>query len=159
MNESVDPILLEVFINALISVGEEMAAKMKRSARSIQGRSGDCSTILVDSRGEIIAQGQGAQFHMGYAKAVMPNVLKKWHGRLKDGDMVALNDPYQGLSHLPDIVLIAPVFWHDRIAAYATIVTHHSDIGGRFPGGQGMASEELYEEGLRLPNIKHYENG
>jgi N-methylhydantoinase B len=159
MKESVDPILLEVFINALVSVGEEMAAKMKRSARSIQGRSGDCSTILVDSGGEIIAQGQGAQFHMGYAKAVMPNVLKKWHGRLQDGDMIALNDPYQGLSHLPDIVLIAPVFWGGQIAAYATIVTHHSDIGGRFPGGQGIASEELYEEGLRLPNIKLYENG
>jgi N-methylhydantoinase B len=154
-----DPILLEVFNNALISVGEEMAATMKRTARSMSARGGDCSTVLADSRGEIIAQGQGTLFHVGYAQITLPGILKKWTGKLRPGDMVAVNDPYQGMSHLPDIVLTAPVFWKGEIVAYVMIVAHQTDIGGRFPGGQGMPCAEIFEEGIIIPNIKLYHEG
>ncbi|MGE0383348.1 MAG: hydantoinase B/oxoprolinase family protein [Gammaproteobacteria bacterium] len=155
----VDAILLEIFDNALTAVGEEMAAVMKRGARSMTARNGDCSTIIADRQGEVIAQGQGALFHMGYAKSVLPFVLSKWRGRLRPGDIVAVNDPYQGLSHLPDILLVSPVFRDGDVVAYVTIVAHQTDIGGRFPGGQGTASREIYEEGLILPSVLLYEQG
>jgi N-methylhydantoinase B len=159
MTAGPDPITVEVFHHALTAVGEEMAATMRHTARSLFARGGDCSTVLADARGEIIAQGQGTLFHMGYARAVMPFILEKWGDRLGEGDIVAVNDPYQGLSHLPDIVLIAPVIWQGRTIAYTLIVSHQTDIGGRWPGGQGIASAEVFEEGLIIPSVKLYEAG
>jgi N-methylhydantoinase B len=159
MNDTVDPILLEVINNALTAIGDEMGNTMKRTARSITARIGDFSTVLVDARGRVIAQGQGAGFHLGYIRGVMPAVLKKFAGKLRPGDILASNDPYGGLSHLPDIVLLAPIFWRDTMVGFSTLVTHHSDIGGRFPGGQSSVCAEIYEEGLRLPCVKLYEEG
>ncbi|HKD68965.1 MAG TPA: hydantoinase B/oxoprolinase family protein [Candidatus Binataceae bacterium] len=159
MDDTVDPILLEVINNALTAIGDEMGNTMKRTARSITARIGDFSTVLVDARGRVIAQGQGAGFHLGYIRGVMPAVLKKFAGKLRPGDILASNDPYGGLSHLPDIVLLAPIFWHETMIGFSTLVTHHSDIGGRFPGGQSSVCSEIYEEGLRLPCVKLYEEG
>src|SRR5579885_246743 len=159
MDETVDPILLEVINNALTAIGDEMGNTMKRTARSITARIGDFSTVLVDARGRVIAQGQGAGFHLGYIRGVMPALLKKFAGKLRPGDILASNDPYGGLSHLPDIVLLAPIFWRDTMVGFSTLVTHHSDIGGRFPGGQSTVCAEIYEEGLRLPCVKLYEEG
>jgi N-methylhydantoinase B len=159
MNDAVDPILLEVINNALTAIGDEMGNTMKRTARSITARIGDFSTVLVDARGRVIAQGQGAGFHLGYIRGVMPAVLSKFAGKLRPGDILASNDPYGGLSHLPDIVLLAPIFWRDTMIGFSTLVTHHSDIGGRFPGGQSTVCTEIYEEGLRLPCVKLYDEG
>src|SRR5579885_2842133 len=159
MNHSVDPILLEVINNALTAIGDEMGNTMKRTARSITARIGDFSTVLVDARGRVIAQGQGAGFHLGYIRGVMPALLAKFAGKLRPGDILASNDPYGGLSHLPDIVMLAPIFWRDTMVGCSTLVTHHSDIGGRFPGGQSTVCSEIYEEGLRLPCVKLYAEG
>jgi N-methylhydantoinase B len=159
MDETVDPILLEVINNALTAIGDEMGNTMKRTARSITARIGDFSTVLVDARGRVIAQGQGAGFHLGYIRGVMPALLAKFAGKLCPGDILASNDPYGGLSHLPDIVLLAPIFWRDTMVGFSTLVTHHSDIGGRFPGGQSAVCSEIYEEGLRLPCVKLYSEG
>jgi N-methylhydantoinase B len=159
MNDTVDPILLEVINNALTAIGDEMGNTMKRTARSITARIGDFSTVLVDAQGRVIAQGQGAGFHLGYIRGVMPALLQKFAGKLRPGDILASNDPYGGLSHLPDIVLLAPIFWRDTLIGFSTLVTHHSDIGGRFPGGQSAVCAEIYEEGLRLPCVKLYSEG
>src|SRR5579875_553455 len=159
MNDTVDPIMLEVINNALTAIGDEMGNTMKRTARSITARIGDFSTVLVDAQGRVIAQGQGAGFHLGYIRGVMPAVLRKFGGKLRPGDILASNAPYGGLSHLPDIVLLAPTFWRDTLIGFSTLVTHHSDIGGRFPGGQSAVCAEIYEEGLRLPCVKLYSEG
>ncbi len=159
MSDAADPILLEVLNNALTAIGDEMGNTMKRTARSITARAGDFSTVLVDARGRVISQGHGAGFHLGYIRGVMPALLEKFGGKLQPGDILASNDPYGGLSHLPDIVLLAPIFWRDTLVGYSTLVTHHSDIGGRFPGGQSVVCTEIYEEGLRLPCVKLYEEG
>jgi N-methylhydantoinase B len=159
MNDTVDPIMLEVINNALTAIGDEMGNTMKRTARSITARIGDFSTVLVDAHGRVIAQGQGAGFHLGYIRGVMPALLRKFAGKLRPGDILASNDPYGGLSHLPDIVLLAPIFWRDTLVGFSTLVTHHSDIGGRFPGGQSAVCAEIYEEGLRLPCVKLYSEG
>ena len=160
MEKRFDPILLEVMNNELTAVAEEMAITMKRTARSIVAKEGgDFSTALVDAEGRLIAQGMAVGAHLGYIVGVMPWVLKKFSGHLQPGDLIAANDPYWGLSHLPDIVLIMPIFWRDELCGFAAVVEHHTDIGGRFPGGMGIACAEIYEEGVRLPGVKFYSAG
>jgi N-methylhydantoinase B/oxoprolinase/acetone carboxylase alpha subunit len=160
MEKRFDPILLEVMNNELTAVAEEMAITMKRTARSIVAKEGgDFSTALVDAEGRLIAQGMAVGAHLGYIVGVMPWVLKKFSGHLQPGDIIAANDPYWGLSHLPDIVLIMPIFWRNELCGFAAVVEHHTDIGGRFPGGMGIACAEIYEEGVRLPGVKFYSAG
>jgi N-methylhydantoinase B len=155
-----DSVLVEVMKNELTSIGEEMGIAMHRTARSLIAREGsDFSTALVDAEGRLIAQGLTIGIHLGYIKGVMREVLAKFGGNLRPGDIVVSNDPYWGMSHLPDIVLVAPIFWRGQLVAFSTIVAHHTDIGGRFAGGMGIACAELYEEGLRLPGVKLYEEG
>src|SRR5947199_8342570 len=111
MEKQFDPILLEVLKNELTAATEEMDITMKRAARAVAAKEvGDFSTALVDAEGRIIVQGQTIGGHLGYIVSVMPWVLKKFGGRLQKGDVIAANDPYWGLSHLPDIVLIMPIF-------------------------------------------------
>lgn len=160
MEKKFDAVLVEVMKNELTAIAEEMAITMKRTARSIVAKEGgDFSTALVDAKGRPIAQGVAAGAHLGYIMGVMPWVLKKFGGSLKKGDVIISNDPYWGLSHLPDIVAIMPIFWREDLCGFAAVVQHHTDIGGRFPGGMGLACAEIYEEGLRLPGVKLYSTG
>ncbi|MBT6273079.1 MAG: hydantoinase B/oxoprolinase family protein, partial [Chromatiales bacterium] len=131
-----DPILVEVMKNELTAIAEEMGITMKRTARSLVAKEGaDFSTALTDARGRLIAQGLTIGIHLGYIAGVMPWVLERFGDALRPGDIIASNDPYGGLSHFPDIVLVMPVFWRDQLVGFSTIVAHHTDIGGRFPGG------------------------
>ena len=160
MEKQFDPILVEVMKNELTAVAEEMGITMKRTARSLAAKEGgDFSTALVDAEGRLIAQGLTIGIHLGYIMGVMPWVLQKFGSSLRKGDVIVSNDPYGGMSHLPDIVFVMPIFWRDALCGFAAIVEHHTDIGGRFPGGMGIACAEIYEEGVRLPGVKLYEAG
>lgn len=160
MTQQFDPILIEVLKNELTAVAEEMGITMKRTARSLGAKEGaDFSTALVDATGRLIAQGLTIGVHLGYIMGVMPWVLRKFGGNLHPGDVIVSNDPYGGVSHFPDIVLVMPIFWRDQLVGFSAIVEHHTDIGGRFPGGMGIACAEVYEEGVRIPGVKLYERG
>ncbi len=160
MDRQFDPVLVEVLRNELTAVAEEMGITMKRTARSLGAREGaDFSTALVDGQGRLIAQGLTIGIHLGYIMGVMPWVLEKFSGRLEQGDILVSNDPYGGMSHLPDIVVLMPVFWQGEVVGFSAVVEHHTDIGGRFPGGMGISCGEIYEEGVRLPGVKLYSAG
>jgi len=160
MTTAFDPILVEVLKNELTAVAEEMGITMKRTARSLVAKEGaDFSTALTDAEGRLIAQGLTIGIHLGYIAGIMPWLLERYHGDLHPGDVIASNDPYRGVSHFPDIVLVRPVFWEGELVGFAAMVAHHTDIGGRFPGGMGAACAELYEEGVRIPGIKLYDKG
>jgi len=160
VDQSFDPILIEVLKNELTAVAEEMGITMKRTARSLGAKEGaDFSTALVDAQGQLIAQGLTIGVHLGYIMGVMPWVLRKFGGKLYPGDIIVSNDPYGGVSHFPDIVLVMPVFWREQLVGFSAIVEHHTDIGGRFPGGMGIACAEVYEEGVRIPGVKLYDQG
>ncbi len=154
-----DPILIEVMKNELISIGENMGITLKRTARSLAAQVGDFSTSIVDEEGRILAQGFAIGLQIGYVTGVMPLFLNKFRDKLAEGDIVISNDPYGGASHLPDIILVAPIFWQGRVEGYVVTVLHHSDIGGRFPGGTGISCTEIFEEGLRLPTVRLYREG
>ena len=160
VDDGFDPILVEVLKNELTAVAEEMGITMKRTARSLVAKEGaDFSTALTDAEGRLIAQGLTIGIHLGYIAGIMPWLLERYRDDLHPGDVIASNDPYRGVSHFPDIVLVRPIFWEEKLAGFAAIVAHHTDIGGRFPGGMGAACAELYEEGVRIPGVKLYDRG
>ena len=158
MSDVFDPVLAEVMRHELIAASEEMNITMKQTTRSIVAKEGgDFSAGLLDPQGQVIAQ--AVPYGLGYFTAVMPHIIAQYGGSLRPGDIIISNDPYGGLSHLPDIAVVLPIFWHGEHRGFAAVVQHHTDIGGRFPGGMGLPCAEIYEEGLRLPALRYYEGG
>ncbi len=155
-----DAIRLEVLRHELTSVAEEMGITMQRTARSFTAREGgDYSTALIGPTGGLIAQGFANGIHLGSLVEIMIPLLDKFDGSLYEGDILISNDPYGGLSHLPDIAMVMPVFVAGELAGFSAIDLHHSDIGGRHAGGMGVASRQIFEEGIRLPGVKLYDRG
>lgn len=155
--ERYDPIELELFKNIFISISEEMAAVLGRTALSpnIKERK-DFSCALFNDRGETLAQGSHIPVHLGAmplsVRAAMESV------RFEEGDLVILNDPYRGGTHLPDITCVSPVFVRGKLSFFAANRAHHSDIGGMTPGSMPLA-QEIFQEGLIIPPLKLLRKG
>lgn len=153
---AVDPILLEVLRNELVAVTEEMAISIAKTGRSPMLRTGDFATALADRRGNVIGLQSPALFVCVFT-TVMESVLRKWGGDLAPGDVVLCNDPYLGGSHKPDVFVVMPVFHVDELAGFTLAYSHHTDVGGRFPGGMSSQALNSYEEGIHLPAVKLYD--
>lgn len=149
----VDPAELEIFKNLFHSVAEEMGAALRRSAFSpnIKERRDYSCAVFDDSR-SVVAMGDHMPVHLGS----MPMSVAAAVGALKlgPGDVAMLNDPYAGGTHLPDITLVMPVFvsGDSRALFYVANRAHHADVGGARPASMGL-SEEIYQEGLRIPPV------
>ena len=163
-----DPIELEIFKNLYHSIAEEMGAALRRTAFSpnIKERR-DYSCAVFDSQGEVIAMGDHMPVHLGSMPMSVRAAIEKCE--LTPGDMVMLNDPFAGGTHLPDITLVAPVFVGNggsqadrrrRIAPdfYVASRAHHADVGGTYPGSMGLC-REIYQEGFRIPPVKVMRGG
>lgn len=150
-------IQLEVFKNLLNSIPEEMGVVLKKSSFSpnIKERL-DFSCALFNSKGELIAQAAHIPVHLGAMPLSIVAAMKKID--FSEGDMVILNDPFQGGTHLPDITIIAPIFHKNHLFGFAANRAHHADIGGMTPGSMPIATE-IFQEGLILPPVKLIENG
>lgn len=148
-----DPIDLEVFKNIFVSISEEMGAVLGRTALSpnIKERK-DFSCALFTAAGETFAQGSHIPVHLG-AMPLSVQASLKTVVSLTDGDLVILNDPYRGGTHLPDITCISPVFVGKKLIFFVANRAHHSDVGGMTPGSMPLASE-IYQEGLIIPPVK-----
>ena len=155
---AVDAISLEVFKNMFISVAEEMGVALQRTSYSpnIKERR-DFSCAVFDAQGQMVAQAAHVPVHLGAMPASVQAALKPFPGGLRSGDMVILNDPYLGGTHLPDITLVAPVFVEEdgvqNLAGFVANRGHHADVGGMTPGSLPL-STELYQEGTIIPPIK-----
>lgn len=149
-----DPARLEVFKQLFQAVAEEMGEALMRTGYSpnIKERR-DYSCAVFDARGETIAQAEHLPVHLGSMPMSVRAALAAH--TLAPGDMVLLNDPYAGGTHLPDITLVAPVFARagESPAFYAANRAHHADVGGIAPGSLSLASE-IYQEGIILPPVK-----
>jgi N-methylhydantoinase B len=154
----VDAISLEVFKNLFISVSEEMGVALKRTSYSpnIKERR-DFSCAIFDPQGQMVAQAAHQPVHLGAMPASVQAALDTFPEALRPGDMVILNDPYLGGTHLPDITLVAPVYVEEgggrHLVGFVSNRGHHADVGGMTPGSLPL-STELYQEGLILPPIK-----
>ena len=159
MERTFDPILVEVMKHELAAVAEEMAIAVSKTGRSAMVKIGDFAAAICDGQGRLIGPGYAAPFQLAIFMEVMASVVEKWGGQLKPGDILLVNDPYAGMGHLPDVAIVAPVFWKDEVVAFNLAYSHHTDIGGRFAGGFSSQCTETFEEGLRLPIVKLYSEG
>ena len=160
MARQIDPTSLEVMRNALESIADTMAITLFRTSRSAVVRLGwDFSTSILTPQGDLVGQGMCHPIHLGGMMPALKGCLAHFGDDFHEGDILINNDPYEGAQHLPDIYLFKPVFIDDRPVAFVSAIAHHSDIGGRVPGGQGFDNTEIYQEGLRIPPLKLFERG
>lgn len=154
---SFDPIELELFKNIFVSISEEMGAVLGRTSLSpnIKERK-DFSCALFNRKGETFAQGSHIPVHLGAMPLSVQAALKTVEFR--EGDILILNDPYRGGTHLPDLTCITPVFFEKKLEFFVANRAHHSDIGGMSPGSMPLATE-IFQEGLIIPPVKLREKG
>jgi N-methylhydantoinase B/oxoprolinase/acetone carboxylase alpha subunit len=154
----IDAIEFEIFKNIFLSIAEEMGVTLCRTGFSpnIKERL-DYSCAVYDGAGDTIAQGDHMPVHLGAmplsVRAAIDNV------DMEPGDIVMLNDPFQGGTHLPDITLVSPVATKGRqVSFYVANRAHHSDVGGMSPGSMPVA-REVYQEGLIIPPVRLVRKG
>lgn len=154
----ISPVRLEVFRHLFASVAEEMGVILGRSSYSanIKERK-DFSCAIFNGSGEIIAQAAHIPVHLGSMPLSVQAAINKI-ALFEPGDLILVNDPYSGGTHLPDITLIEPVFVQDRLAFFVANRAHHSDVGGMSPGSMPLANE-IFQEGLIIPPVKLYCKG
>jgi N-methylhydantoinase B len=175
-----DPVELEIFKNLYHSIAEEMGAALRRTAFSpnIKERR-DYSCAVFDGAGEVIAMGDHMPVHLGSMPMSVRAAIDA--GAMEPGDVVMLNDPFRGGTHLPDITLVAPVYVEGRVKSgirgrgsvrlslsagrrnsnpdfYVASRAHHADVGGAYPGSMGLC-REIYQEGVRIPPVKLMRRG
>jgi N-methylhydantoinase B len=160
-----NPIRLEVFKHLLASVAEEMGAILRKAAYSpnIKERR-DFSCALFDSNGRLISQAAHIPVHLGSMPMSVSAALEAFGGRLSPGDMVILNNPFLGGTHLPDITLVSPIYSKAsgktaaELLGFAASRAHHADVGGMTAGSMPVA-REIFQEGLIIPPVKLFEKG
>src|SRR4051794_34177010 len=172
MKSKFDPASLEIYKALYTSVAEEMGVTLRRTAFSpnIKERR-DYSCAVYDGDGRVIAQADHMPVHLGSMPMAVAAALRE--ANPQPGDIVALNDPFSGGTHLPDVTLVAGVFplkgrpgtartakhtSNSRALFYVANRAHHADIGGATPGSMGTAVD-VYAEGLRIPPIKLVQSG
>jgi len=155
---SVDAISLQVYANLFASVAEEMGATLQRAAFSPNIRERlDYSCAVFDAGGRMVAQAAHIPVHLGSMPASVRSALRTFND-FDEGDVVVLNDPFHGGSHLPDITMVSPVMYLGRAVFFVASRAHHADVGGMSPGSLPL-STELYQEGLIIPPIRLVEGG
>jgi N-methylhydantoinase B len=149
----VDAISLAVFRSLFASVAEEMGVTLRRSAFSPNIRERlDFSCAVFDSEAHMVAQAAHIPVHLGSMPASVEYAVHHFDG-FQPGDMIILNDPYHGGTHLPDVTMVSPVFAGGKVVYYVASRAHHADVGGMSPGSLPL-STELYQEGIIIPPVK-----
>ena len=151
-----NPITLEVLRGQLDSAAEEMQVTLLKSSYStIISESLDATSALFNSDGRTIAQAVSIPIHLGVLAELGRRIAAAFPpGTAEQGDVYAVNDPYSGGTHLPDIAVAAPVFFDGEVAGYVITMTHHQDIGGSVPGSTAIKVYDHFSEGLRIPLIR-----
>ena len=153
----VDPIRLELIKNALVMVSDNMMISVLRTSRSTLVKSNmDFSASILDAEGNMVAQGLALPGHLGATMPALRGCLDHFGDDIEPGDILASNDPYAGASHLNDIFMFRPVYRDGQRICILGLILHHTDLGGRVAGGQAADSDEIFQEGLRIPPSKIY---
>jgi 5-oxoprolinase (ATP-hydrolysing) len=157
-----DPVRLELYNNRFMSIAERMGVVLRNTATSVNMKERlDFSCALFDARGALIANAPHVPVHLGAMGQSVRHVLAQRGDTLKPGDMIVLNDPAHGGTHLPDITVIAPLFDESgtQIRLFVANRGHHADIGGMTPGSAPATSRRLAEEGVVIDNLLLVDGG
>ena len=157
-----DPVMLEVFNNLFMSIAEQMGVTLQNTAYSVNIKERlDFSCALFNAAGNLVANAPHIPVHLGSMGESVKSVINANKGNIKPGDVYALNAPYAGGTHLPDVTVITPAFGDkgENILFYLASRGHHADIGGRTPGSAPPDSTHIDEEGILIDNFLLVENG
>jgi len=158
---SLDIITLEVVRNRLEAIAQEMQNTLIRSAFSVTLKEGaDCSCAIFSPIGDIVAQATANVGHLAVFVPAMERILQDFPlPSLDEGDVIIVNDPYAGGTHMPDIIIVVPIFHEGEVVSFGCSLGHMIDVGGRAPGSMASDSTEIYQEGLAIPPTKLYDAG
>lgn len=171
LNTKVDPVLLEVFNNLFMAIAEQMGARLESTAQSVNIKERlDFSCALFDPDGNLVANAPHIPVHLGSMGTSVKEVIRRRGTGMRPGDTYAVNDPYHGGTHLPDVTVITPVFDTEdseasknteshRILFYVASRGHHAEIGGIAPGSMPANSGTIEEEGVLFDNWLLAEDG
>ncbi|MGW7526023.1 hydantoinase B/oxoprolinase family protein [Streptomyces sp. NPDC054783] len=152
---TVDPVMLEVFNNLFMSIAEQMGVRLESTAHSVNIKERlDFSCALFAPDGSLIANAPHIPVHLGSMGESIKEVLRRNQGSVRPGDVYAINDPYHGGTHLPDITVVTPVFDEagERLLFLVASRGHHAEIGGISPGSMPAFSTVIDEEGVLFDN-------
>ena len=156
----IDPITLEVVTEGLISVVREMRATVFRTARSVAiYEARDFSCGLFDATGQVVAQSEDIGSHVVPLPWSVEAALEDLGDDLSPGDVILMNDPYRGGTHLNDVTIIYPIFVDGQLVFFPAVREHWADVGGSVPGSMSGTATEIYQEGMRIPPVKIVEKG
>lgn len=161
MEEKIDIITLSVIQKALENIADEMGVVLRRASFSPNCKERlDFSCAIFDRDAELLAQAEHIPVHLGAMFSSTLSILEEFPvENLNEGDIVILNSPFTGGTHLPDVTFLMPVFIDDDLTFFVNNRAHHADIGGATPGSMPGVSRELFEEGLIIPPVKLYDRG
>ena len=156
-----NPIRVAMVQKQIDHISLQMGVAMTRASRSpIFSESHDFSCFLGDASGEVVGQADGIPIHSGAGGHALRALLSKFEGRMREGDVFILSDPYvAGGNHLPDWTLIQPVFLEGALVGFAANRAHQSDIGGGAAGTYNPEATEIFHEGIRLPVMRYADAG
>jgi N-methylhydantoinase B len=153
-----DPIGFELFKNTLLSIADEMALTILRTAYSgVLKDNMDYSTAFCDGQGRTVAQGLTLPAHLSSFPDALAATIARLGDRMRPGDVYCLNDPFEGGMHIPDVFVLKPIFHEGERVAFAATICHQTDMGGRVAGSNASDSTEIYQEGLRIPPVLMYD--
>jgi N-methylhydantoinase B len=157
---TLDPVTFEVLKNSFITAVDQMAEQMIRTCYSFVIYNRDFSNALNDTNGDSIAQGNAdIAVHVGTLHWTCKDVIRFFGADMNPGDVFAINDPYAGGTHFPDVRLIRPIFADGRIIAYSQSNGHWSDVGGSVPGSFDVRATDMFREGLRITPVRLWDKG
>ncbi|MGA5272053.1 hydantoinase B/oxoprolinase family protein [Streptomyces lydicamycinicus] len=150
-----DPVMLEVFNSLFMAIAEQMGVRLENTAHSVNIKERlDFSCALFDADGNLIANAPHIPVHLGSMGESIKEVLRRRGDDMRPGDVYAINDPYHGGTHLPDVTVVTPVFDPDGETLLFLVASrgHHAEIGGITPGSMPAFSSTIQEEGILFDN-------
>ncbi|KAK8851392.1 Hydantoinase B/oxoprolinase-domain-containing protein [Apiospora arundinis] len=158
--DSINPIQLSVFAHRFMSIAEQMGNTLQRTSisTSIKERL-DFSCAIFSPDGKLVANAPHIPIHLGSMQFAIQYQHRLWEGKLTPGDVLLTNHPQCGGTHLPDLTVVSPVFFADRIVFYVASRGHHTDIGGKGITSMMPESKELWEEGINIKSMKIVSGG
>jgi N-methylhydantoinase B len=155
MSDTLDPVTFEVLKNSFITAVDQMAEQILRTCYSFVIYNRDFSHALNDANGDSFAQGnQDIAVHVGTLHYTCKDVIRFFGDDMRPGDVFAINDPYAGGTHFPDVRLVRPIFADGQVIGYAQSNGHWSDVGGSVPGSFDVLAKEMFREGLRITPVR-----
>ena len=155
-----DPVMLEVFNNLFMSIAEQMGVSLQNTAYSVNIKERlDFSCAVFDGTGSLVANAPHMPVHLGSMDRAVETIIRENKGKIRPGNVYAINAPYNGGTHLPDITVCTPVFDGGKILFWVASRGHHADVGGISPGSMSPNATTIEQEGVYIDNFKLVERG